>query len=251
MLLAKKGSPRMATKLPPIVKKVTSWSYSTYAAHKKCARAYRLDYLSGLPKEAKSTALQHGIDVHGLAENYIRGVGPATLPSALKAFGSEFKRLRAKRKTLPSSVIIEDQWAFAKGWGPSVYNDWVNCWLRVKLDLAERVGDTVTITDVKTGKYREDNNADYAEQLELYGLTTLLKFPGSLVTARLLYVDAARVYPDPSAEVSYQMRDLPALKKTWETRVKPMFNDTKFPPRPQFLCRFCRHSKENGGVCDY
>ena len=239
------------TVLPPQTKKVTSWSYSAYAAHKKCPRQYRLDYLSGLPKEPKTPVLQHGIDVHGLAENFVRGVGPATVPKELKAFGSEFKRLRAQRKKDPASLTIEDEWAFTKSWAITTYNDWENAWLRVKLDLGERVGDTITITDIKTGKYRTDNTADYAEQLELYGLATLLRVPTVAVTARLLYVDAATVYPDPSAMETYRLTDLPALKKTWEKRVKPMFVDTKFPPRPQFLCAYCRWSKAKGGPCEY
>jgi hypothetical protein len=43
-----------------------------------------------------------------------------------------------------------------------------------------------------------------------------------------------------------------ALKKKWEGRIKALFADDTFAPRPSdFACRFCDYSKEKGGPCEF
>ena len=149
-------------------------------------------------------------------------------------------------------MIVEDNWAFTKNWGPSRWDDWNNCWLRVKLDVAERTDNKVVITDYKTGKYRPDNVGDYEEQGELYVTGALQVFsviPDLEVSSRLVYLDAGRIYPETS--LTYTINDLPKLKKNWEARVKPMFVDKKFAPKPNQFCKWCHFRSSNGGPCKF
>lgn len=231
-------------------KPLTSWSYSRYTLYSQCPAKFKYSVLDKLP-EPKGDALVRGAHIHTLAETYLKGA-VRTLPAELKLFGDDFKRLKAKRKKDPESVIVEDNWAFTNSWGPSRWDDWKNCWLRVKLDVAERTGNQVVITDYKTGKYRPDNITQYEEQGELYvtgALQVFSSIPDLRVSARLVYLDAGKVYPEKPVE--YTLDQLPVLKKNWMARVKPMFADKKFAPRPNQFCKWCSFRKDNGGPCKF
>jgi hypothetical protein len=204
-------------------------------------------------KEPKSEAMERGNVIHKEAEGYVKGEGRA-LPKSLKLFDKEFKRLRGKFKKDPQSMVVEDNWAFTDKWGPSRWDDWKGCWVRIKLDLAEREGPVVSITDYKTGKFREDNRNQYMEQQELYGLAALLKFgqiPDLKVTVRLLYLDHGITYPPVEAPVEFAQKDLKPLQKDWMRRVTPMLKDTTFAPRPNRFCGWCHFRKDNGGPCKF
>jgi hypothetical protein len=168
----------------------------------------------------------------------------------------EIKELRARRKKSPDTVIVEDQWAFTKLWGPSRWDDWNNCHLRVKVDVAEIKGNVIQITDWKTGKYRPDNRETYLMQQELYATAALNMYqhiPDIEVRVRLVYLDAGIVYPEPSSDdnLVYTAEDRLPLQKEWDRRVKPMFNDKQFAPKPNRFCGFCEFAAKNGGPCQY
>ena len=233
----------------PAPKVFTSWSNSRLNLYDQCPYKAKLVNLEKRP-EPKNAAMTRGIDIHALAEQYLKGVR-RLFPPELKLHAPLFKAIRAQVKRDPASVIIEDNWAFTKSWGPSRWDDWANCWLRVKLDCAVRDGNVVTIYDFKTGKYRTDNFDEYTRQLELYALTALLVFSSIgaelQVSPRLVYLDTGDVY---GSEV-YNLSDVPKLKKTWEKRVKPMMNDKVFAPKPNRWCPWCYFRKDNGGPCQY
>jgi hypothetical protein len=234
----------------PVLKPVTSWSFSRWSSYNECPQKFKFSALMRLP-EPKGDALVRGDQIHKAAEAYIKGDAPKLAPE-LASFKDEFKRLRTKRRKSPDDVIVEDNWAFTHIWGPSRWDDWNGCWVRIKLDLAEVTKNEVLITDWKTGKFRPENSEQYMLQQELYGLGALLTFshiPEVKVSARLAYTDAGVVYPDPP--LSYTMADLPKLQKDWEKRVKPMFVDKKYAPKPNNNCRWCHFRKANNGPCQY
>lgn len=241
--------------MPPVpqrpLRPVTSWSFSRWSGYTECPQKFKFSALMKLPEGPKGAALIRGDAIHKAAEAYIKGQ-VAKLDPELNLVKDELKRLRTKFKKKPEDLVVEDNWAFTHIWGPSRWDDWTNCWVRIKLDLAEVTGNRVEITDWKTGKFRDDNKESYMLQQELYGLGALLTFghiPDLQVSARLVYTDHGITYPDPP--VTYTMADLPKLKKDWEKRVKPMFNDKKYPPRPNNNCRFCHYRKANNGPCQY
>jgi hypothetical protein len=197
--------------------------------------------------------MARGALIHTIAEQYIKGVLPAKIPPELKAFAADFKELRAMYKKIAYSMVVEDNWAFTKGWDETAWNDWVGCWVRIKLDCAFHFdGTTLRVRDWKTGKFREEKNEEYLEQLELYALSALLLHEHiQEVRPDLVYLDVGVVYPPADAPLVYTRADIPRLKKLWEKRVKPMLTDTVFAPRPNNLCKWCHFRKDNGGPCQY
>lgn len=245
------------------VKQIESWSYSRYSTYKLCPLKAKLAFIDKI-KEPPNEAMERGIEIHQMCEDYIKGVS-ARIPNQLKPFHQLFKGLRdmyGKRgRKNAYQMVVEDNWAFAKDWSETHWKDWVGCWVRIKIDCGHHEdGETLIITDWKTGKFRQDNNADYIEQLELYALAAMLLMPHiKMVKPRLVYLDANTIYPEPgSAEeetLTYTQEDVPKLKHSWSKRVGPMFKDRTFAPRPNYLCSWCFYRKSNkkngGGQCKY
>ena len=157
-------------------KTITAWSNSRYADYKQCPLKAKLKHIDKI-KEPPNEAMARGAHIHNLAEDYIKGKIKA-LPKELKSFAGEFKMLRKQYKKSINGMVVEDNWAFTKTWDETQWNNWAHCWVRIKLDCAHHEDDTtLIITDWKTGKYRDDQNDDYIEQLELYALAALLLHP--------------------------------------------------------------------------
>lgn len=234
--------------------RITSWSFSRYSAYDQCPYKAKLTILDKLP-EPKGEAMERGSAIHAEAEGYIKGSG-RLLPLSLKAFGEDIKRLREMFKKSKAKITVEDTWAFRRDWTLTRYDDWNECWVRIKLDVAHQEGsDTIVVTDFKTGKFRDTDIPKYLEQLELYDLSALLvykdKIPNLRVRSRLLYLDAGVEYPGPGSNLVRTVADIPVLKKTWEARTAPMLNDTLFAPKPNQWCRTCHFRKANNGPCKY
>jgi RecB family exonuclease len=197
-----------------------------------------------------SKAMDRGSAVHDWAEEFITGKRPDLAPE-LQGFASLFANLRTGYQT---TVLAEDTWAFRSDWTVTTYDDWAECWLRVKVDVAKLDGNRIDILDWKTGKFSPQWNVqDYELQLELYSLGALAMFgidlPDIEVSPRLIYLDAGITYP--AKPLVYTLDDLPRLQKEWTDRVQPMLNDRIFAPNPSRLCDWCAFSKSKGGPCEY
>ena len=238
---------------------IKSWSFSRYNTYQLCPLKARLAFIDKIP-EPGNEAMARGAEVHVLAEQFIKGE-LEDLPPVLNKFRKEFRRLRRKYKKSRSLVTVEDTWAFTKDWDQTTWNDWVGCWLRVKLDCAEEVdGDVLVIYDWKTGKFRPDKNEEYVEQLELYALSAFFMYDHiKAVQPRLVYLDEGVVFPEKGTADAYKLTfsrdDIESLRKKWEKRTKPMLSDQVFSPRPNNLCRWCHYRKSNalngGGQCQF
>lgn len=231
---------------------IKAWSFSRYNLYKQCPLKLKLSAIDKI-KEPKSAPMERGTAIHKLAEDYLKGV-TRTVPKELKLVSDELKRLRAIVKKEPAAKV-EDTWAFRSDWTQTRWDDWSGCWVRIKLDVSHPEDNVITVTDWKTGKFRQDNLQEYLEQLDLYGLSALLVYagrPGLVVRPRLVYTDFPVVHPSP---VDYTPKDLPKLKKTWIARTRPMLNDKVFAPKPNQYCYSCYFRKDNkaagGGQCPY
>lgn len=229
--------PKLETaKLPPL----TAWSYTRYADYRRCPFFFAYKHLLRI-KEPAGPALQRGRDIHKEAEVYITAKRKPKLPASLRNFGPRMEQLRGLN---PS---VEQQWGFTRDWQPT---DWFgkDVWVRNVLDVCVVYEDnTGDVIDHKTGR----KYGGYAEQMELFGLSTFAKFPQlTHVTTRLWFLD---IEDEDENEVidEFKTSEVPALKKDWEKRVKPMFADKKFPPRPNDKCRFCFLQKAKGGPCKF
>ena len=206
--------------------------------------------------------MQKGIDAHDNAEKYIKGLTP-TLSPVLHGLKSELDRMRKMFKAKKLPMIVEDNWAFDVNWEESEWNNWAECWVRIKLDAAHYETPTeLFVTDWKTGKPNEYKNTEYMEQMELYALSALLLAlrDDVRVRVRLGYVETGDIIvprDKTGEEIVYDKSMLPTLMKTWNARVKPMMSDTTFPPRPNNECKWCfygqagKATKGGPGLCKY
>lgn len=251
---AKKASQKAPRELPGLIK---SWSFSRHSTYKQCPLKAKLLYIDKL-KEPPNSAMARGNAIHLMAENFIKG-HLKELPAELKMFEKDFTYLRDRYTKKVGQPAVEDNWAFTRDWSLTRWDDWAHCWVRIKLDCAhEEKGDVLIITDWKTGKFREDQNADYLAQLKLYALGALL-MPRYAhikeIRPRLAYLDLGFCFDGSDKDkgkpaIVYTRKDLPALKAEWEKLVTPMLSDQAFPPRPNKFCNWCffrAANKTNGG----
>jgi hypothetical protein len=195
--------------------------------------------------------MERGALLHDQARDYIKGI-LKKIPLELKLVKTELDKLKKLFKKKIQGAIVEEDWAFTKDWDLTQWNDWNNCVLRVKLDAAHYLKEDILIfTDWKSGKFRQEMNEEYLEQLELYALAALVKLPHvNEVRPRLYYVDLGIQYPETDGELVFTRKDIPSLKKAWARRTKAMLNDTVFPPKSNDKCRWCfygQSGKSKGG----
>lgn len=239
-------------------KTFTSWSVSRYHDYKQCPLKAKLKHLDKI-QEPKNQAMERGAAIHTLAEKYIRSE-IKTMPEELTRFAPLFEALRKRFKRKTVMTVVEDSWAYTKAWAITTWDDWTGCWLRVKVDTAwEESNGVLLIKDWKTGKFRDSDRVLYEEQLELYALAAFLQPPYKhihTVKGELVYLDLGLTYPTASLDVerlTFVREQEKDLRKRWETRVKAMFSDTKFAPKPNALCKWCFYRKSNaingGGQC--
>lgn len=224
-----------------------SWSFSRYSLYQQCPLKCKLIHIDKL-KEPPSAALERGVRIHELAENYIKGVLPEDpMPEELRLFDKEIKSLR--KAYTKKKAMVEEQWAFDSAWKAV---GWFVGWLRVKIDVARLKGKKLDMTDWKTGKFRDAKNVEYTEQLELYALAALLVSKNiESVQSRLAYLDEGVIFPSRGKPMVWTRADIPALQAKWSDRVRPMLADTTFAPRPNKFCAWCHFRKANGGPCQY
>lgn len=236
--------------MPETFKPPTAWSFSRLNDYNTCPAKFKFKHLMKLP-EPGNAAMNRGSEIHKLAESYLKG-DIAKLPPELVLFKAEFQALRKLYKSKKLPMVVEDAWAFTKEWDQTQWNDWVKCFVRIKLDCAHFIeeGAVLVVTDWKTGKFREEQNADYMQQLELYALAAMLVYPNlQCVRPRLGYIDAGEWFP--KTPIEYTRDRIPELKKLWEGRVKPLFNDKRWAPKPNRFCQQCHYRKSNDGPCQY
>lgn len=201
-----------------------------------CPASFKYKHLDKLP-DPPSPAMARGDAIHKSAAAYISGTTPQLAPE-LERFAPLMSELRA----LPDKVV-EQQWGFTAKWRST---GWFgkDTWLRVILDAGVVYPDgTADVVDHKTGKRYGSND----DQMELFGLVTMCRFPSVRhVTTRLWYIDTG------DEEVAeFTADDAEKLKAKWEQRVKPMFTDTVFAPRPNDKCRWCAFSRSKNGPCKF
>ena len=217
------------------VQRFTAWSWSRLQDYETCPLKAKIAHLLKI-KEPKGPALQHGIDTHKKAEQYVSGV-LKKLPPELQSFSDEFKALRKINKR----VALEQEWSFTADWKLC---EWMapDVWLRMKLDANYTEGDKLIIYDYKTGREHPESVA----QLDLYAVA------GFVRNVDVQVVDAAFWYVDSGVPVvrSYTLQDASALQRVWKKRTAKMLADTTFKPTPGRACGYCFYGqagKKKGG----
>ena len=243
---------------------LTSWSFSVYQQWVRCAWSVCLEKVQRVRVvEPPNPVFIKGNRSHAIAEQFIGGKGrkrpdlveilPPAVPGGapIKIDLSKIKEHLVDLRTRKADV--EREWAFDRQWNPCDWKDWNRAWLRVKTDVCAHTEAPphVDIVDWKTGKPHDEHR----QQRSLYALGGLqlvqlgLLAGGSkdaTLTARHIYMD----WPECKATEEFKFKDLPALKREWLARVKPMMEDTTYRANPGYACRYCKFAPANGGPCE-
>jgi PD-(D/E)XK nuclease superfamily len=240
--------PKLTTKRPNIAtgKRIKSWSFTRFDDWNRCPAYAKYKHLDKLP-EPKSEAMQRGADIAKASEEYLLKRTNRLRPE-LKTFAEHYKFYRSIK-----GLVVEENWGFDVNWNPVPWDDWNRCVLRVKIDIGYHwmEDNSFNVRDGKTGKFRPEQNSKYELQLQLYAAAASARFPEVRhVTTQLLYTDLGITYPEEEPQ-EYSMKECKAIIKDWDKRIKPMFADTTFAPRPGDYCRWCPFSKSKGGPCKF
>lgn len=219
---------------------VTAWSYSRWSDYDKCPLFFKLKHLDKLPTQG-SPAMDRGNVIHKLSEDFALGK-IKKLPTELKNYAEKFAHLKALKP------MVEQQWGFKSDWTHTGRQGWFgdDVWFRAKADaFAVYEDNTGDLIDHKTGKKYETNK----DQVELFALAGFMRLPQlTHITARLWYLDL----PEKEEVVlEFPRSEVPRIQKEWNGRVRPMFNDRKFPPKPNDKCHWCDFSVRKGGPCKF
>lgn len=233
---------------------VTAWSYSRYADYKMCPLFFKLKHIDRI-KPPGSAAMDRGSAIHKEGENYLKAAQrPAKVPESYAAFKDQMIQLHGLKPRVELQLGFSEQWQPATGDKRDPYGWFAkDVWLRIVCDVDVRYDDhTADIIDFKTGRKYDTNE----EQVELFSCAPFMEDPKlTHVTTRLWYLDQTQ---DNEVIREYSRKALAgfngnfeAIKKDWAKKVKPMFNDRRFAPKPNQRCRSCHFRKENGGPCKF
>lgn len=225
------------------VPQVTAWSYTRYTDYERCPLFFKEKHLTRSIKDEGNAAMRRGSDVHKEAEDYtLKRI--KKMPDSLRNFKPEFEQLQGL------NPMVEQNWGFRSDWSwtgrPGWFGD--DVWLRIKADVCVKYDDdTADLIDHKTGR-KYDINQD---QVELFGSSAFMRFPElKIVTVRLWYLDVED--PKNNEEtIDITAEQAVGIRKAWDKKVRPMFNDRKFAPKPNDKCKWCPVSNANGGTCKF
>lgn len=243
VMAARKTTMPNASKLakPSDARRFKAWSFSRWNDYRKCP-AYACFKHVDRRKEPDRPAFAKGRAYDEAATSFARKeAARKKCPPELAAFEGEFRALQKQR------VVAQQQWAFDADWAET---DWFGdgAWCRVVLDCCyvDAKRNVLVVIDYKTGRQYPYHD----EQLSLYALAGMLKFPNVVgVEVQLWYLELAVITPEESR--IYARSELAGLKRLWESSVRKMMADRRFDPRPNDGCRYCHFRKENGGPCEY
>ena len=217
-----------------------TWSYSRWANWKACPLKFHLSVWRkefGLAPFKSSPAIERGIRIHNLAEQYVRG-NIQGIPREFADWHTEFNALKNE------GASVEEDWWFDNKWIKVPHLDWNNVWLMAKSDAyMELDEDELLVVDHKTGGIY----ASHSDQAELYATAALSIFDTvDTVQVEFWYLDKNDI-----GNYIFERDKLYNLKDKWSTRARKMERQKTFEPTPNSdACRFCDFHIKKGGPCN-
>lgn len=222
-----------------MIKRISSWSFSSLAVFETCpyhAKLARIDKVPELPRPPPPNGKEHANDrgsrLHDNAEDFVRS--KKDLNVELYRFTPEFIQLQHMFKK--NKVELENMWCFNKDWNPVDKHDYKNTWVRIKIDALALTSPTeAAVIDYKSGK-KFGNEIKHAQQCQLYQLGAFIKHPKlELVNTELWYFDLNEL-----SRMKFTRKQGLRFFKSYNTRGLRMTEATSFPPKPNnHNCMFC------------
>lgn len=227
---------------------IPSWSHSKLQDFEKCKFLCWLKHDQKIPEPERPLppgktehANDRGTRVHDNCEQYVRGEIDDLTPEAELYFGPQIDLLRVLYAE--GLVSLEGEWGMSKEWEPA---PWKGAWLRLKLDALVMWDPTeATVIDYKTGR-KFGNEVKHAEQMQLYALTTFLRYPQlERVTVELWYLDQNEV-----TKMTYLRSQALRLRPAFDRRGTALTTCSTWPANPSIhTCKWCQYGPWNGGQC--
>ncbi len=219
--------------------KTGRWSYSRWSTYNKCPSQYEWFYKLKKPRTS-SPALKRGLDIHGLAEDFVSGV-IRTMPKELYNFKEEFIELKKQFKLGYGSV--EPDISMTKKLKKSTMKK--TDYFIGFADYRHEFKRELTVIDYKTGKkYPEHQDQGHAYSTALMATNPKIE----KLNVEFWYLDMPD-WRNNLREFTYTREDLPRMLKIWENRINVMYSDTEFEKVPNKFCSWCARHKKNGGDC--
>jgi CRISPR/Cas system-associated exonuclease Cas4 (RecB family) len=218
-----------------------SWSFSRLMVYEQCPYRFKLQFIDRVPDEQPKTAADRGTAIHQEAEDYVTGKGEFT--GNLRHFKPDFLALKTHYDA--GRVTVEEEWAFDRDWKVA---EWRTGWLRLKCDAVLHLNKQhVAVIDHKTGK-RFGNEIKHARQLQLYALTSLLRYEAvDQVTCELWYLDQNEL----SSFVMHR-KQLGKYLKMFDREGRAVTEAKTYPPRPNIeSCKYCPYHADRQGNCEH
>lgn len=217
-----------------MTKQLTAVSFSRLKDYRTCPQKAWYKHGERM-KEPGNAAMENGIKVHKLAEDFAGMSKKDKCPIELKKFEKHFRELQN------TDVLVEERVAFNKDWVVASFFD-KSVYVRVVWDASYKLTEQkMIIIDHKTGKIYPD----HVEQLSLYALAGFLIEPEvEEVDVQLWYLDIGEL-----TTKTYYRKDVAKLQKEWDKQFKPMTKDRSFRPTPGRHCGWCHFRRSNGGPC--
>lgn len=228
---------------------IRSWSYSRLAVFEQCKFRAKLQFIDRVPEPERPLpqgktehANDRGTRIHEACEAFVRGTGPMPVEAG-KHFADELNSLRTAFES--GIVSLEGEWGFDREWNPCDYNA-KEVWCRIKGDaVVWRSPSHAVVIDYKTGK-KFGNEVKHAEQVQLYALAVLLRFPKvETVTVELWYFDQ-----DDLTGLTLTRPKWMHHLRSFTRRGMAVTSATEFPPNPTiFTCAYCPYKSSGTGHC--
>lgn len=221
--------------------KLTQWSMSRLQTYELCPYRVKLQYLDKVADMQEHKSADRGSKIHEECEKFVRG--EIEFNDHLKHFYPEFQALRIEYDA--GNVTCEEEWGFDSEWNEA---PWDNAWLRMKCDCVVHLSKyELLIVDYKTGQ-RYGNEVKHQQQLQLYAVAGLLRFPEiENVICELWYLDKNEL-----ARFILPRSEMDKHLKYFTDKGDQMCAETEFAPNPTLhSCRFCPYQPNKQGNCKF
>jgi hypothetical protein len=224
-----------------MAKRIPSWSFSRLQVFETCKYRAALQWRDKIADLQPKTAADRGTAMHQEAEDYVCGKSEFT--HNLRFFKNDFAALATHYNE--GRVVCEEEWAFSRDWRNA---DWKTGWLRLKCDAVCFLDPThAVVIDYKSGK-RFGNEVKHAEQLQLYALCALLRYPNvEQVTCELWYLDQNEL-----ASFKMKRSQIGKYLALFDRRGRAFTEEEVFKPSANIhACKYCPYSPDKQGECEY
>ena len=214
-------------------------SYSGLTMYDNCPSSFQRKYIlkEEVTREDKGNKARHrGTRLHNEIEAYLRGAEGTIDPTI--AYLQPMLQMMREAEATP-----ELKWSFDKLWAPCDFEDKENGRVRGILDaiLYNRHEGVVEVYEWKSGRPYPDHEA----QRSLYGMAGLLLYPeATKCLTTTLYPDTKK-----SNVTTLERSMLTANQWVWDRRINKTQPPQPYPLRPNWKCRWCDFSFDNGGKC--